>query len=139
MREARAPAHRGAARGVKSAPGALFPRFAGLVWTNSMSKEPRQHYIPLFYLRRLVDETCPPGQEPYLWVYRKGQYGAFRRAPKNTACALHFYFVETTGGERDCVAEELLSSIESCAARIWHRSSDRDLCLSSEERGAAVL
>ncbi len=103
-----------------------------------MSKRSRQHYVPVFYLRRFVDETCPPGQEPCLWVYQKGQNTAFRRAPKNVAAELHFYSVDSPDGERDSEAEELLSSIESRAARIWHDLSNRDLCLSSEERGAVA-
>lgn len=100
-----------------------------------MSKKPRQHFIPVFHLRGFVDRTCPPGQEPYLWVYRNGQNTPFRRAPKNVAAQLHFYSVETPHDKRDYVAEDLLSSIESRAARIWNRLADRDLCLSSEERG----
>jgi hypothetical protein len=100
-----------------------------------MSKKARQHYIPVFYLMGFVDEACPPGQEPYLWVYQKGRTAPFRRAPRNVAARLHFYSVVTAEHNQDLVAEELLSSIESRAARAWRRLSDGTLRLSKEARG----
>lgn len=101
-----------------------------------MARRSRQHYVPVFYLRGFVDQTCPTAQEPYLWLYEKGRGNPARRAPKNVAAQVHFYSVETEEGGRDSTAEELLASIESCAAPIWRRLGDRDLCLTREERAA---
>jgi hypothetical protein len=99
-----------------------------------MTGKTRQHYIPQFYLRGFLDPTCPQGQEPYLWVYKKGRVIPRKRAPKNIAVESHFYSVETESGDKDSTVEDLLARVESQTAPLWSRLDDRRRHLSDEER-----
>lgn len=73
----------------------------------------RQHYVPRSYLRAFTDLTTPQGQEPYIWVYERGQE-PYAKAPHKLAVKNYYYSMEIDG-QRDNTVEELLERVETSA------------------------
>lgn len=76
------------------------------------------HFVPRFYLKTFTDQSTPAGQEPYLWVYERGESDGYRSAPRNVAAKTHYYSYVSQSGEVDTAVEELLSVIEGAAAPV---------------------
>ena len=43
----------------------------------------KQHYVPRCYLAGWVDPSTPAGQEPYVWVFNRGERKGRKKAPSN--------------------------------------------------------
>lgn len=75
-----------------------------------MGIKKRHHYIPRFYLYGFVD----PHNEPYVWVYEKGNEKIIKSTSKDIAVKKHYFSFLTLDGERDSdTLENIISGLES--------------------------
>lgn len=98
-----------------------------------MSKPKKQHYIPQSYLREFVDPNTPSGQEPYVWIFNKGERKGRKKAPSNIFTETDLYTIKLKSGEKSYVIEETLSSVESKYAAVFREKIKQHLPLSPEE------
>jgi Protein of unknown function (DUF4238) len=80
-----------------------------------MSEPKNHHYVSRAYLAAFTDPNTPAGQEPYLWVYERGEGTPYSRSPKKTAVKRHYYRVTHDDGTTDNALEDYLSRVESSA------------------------
>jgi len=100
-----------------------------------MAKGPsKQHYVPRSYLAGWVDSRTPAGQEPYVWVFKKGEKKGRRKAPSNIFTETDLYTVEVESGGKNYAIEEALSKLESRFAMILREKITKHLPLGDEER-----
>jgi len=96
-----------------------------------MTKKKRHHYIPRFYLNGFVD----PHNEPYSWVYEKGNPDIIKATTKNIAVQKHYYSFTTPEGDRDSETfENILAGIEGRVSRIFRKIKNQEN-LNNQERG----
>src|SRR5581483_10773694 len=95
---------------------------------------PKQHYVPRSYLAGWVDSRTPAGQEPYVWVFKKGEKKGRRKAPSNIFTETDLYTVEVESGGKNYAIEEALSKLESRFAMILREKITKHLPLGDEER-----
>ncbi len=80
-----------------------------------MGKKKRHHYIPRFYLNGFID----PANEPFVWVYQKGETGIIKTTAENIALEKHYYSFTTPSGDKDSETfENVLSEMEGKAAPV---------------------
>jgi len=84
----------------------------------------RQHCVPRAYLAQFTDPDTPDGQEPFVWVWKRGAKGPFARAPKKLAVKKYYYSISLEGGEADHTVEEFFSQIESSAIPVLKRLAE---------------
>ena len=95
-----------------------------------MAKKKRHHYNPRFYLEGFAD----PHNEPYIWVYEKGNPNIIKATSRNIAVKKHYYSVATSEGEKDSeVFENALSELEGRAAPIFQKIRNHE-SLNGQER-----
>jgi hypothetical protein len=109
-----------------------------LSWTGecyfTMAKGPtKQHYVPRCYLAGWVDLNTPTGQEPYVWVFNRGERKGRKRAPSNLFTETDLYTLRLQTGEKIYAIEETLSSLESRYATIFQEKIRKHLPLGEEE------
>lgn len=97
----------------------------------AMVKKKRHHYIPRFYLDGFVD----PHNEPYIWIYEKGNSDVRKASAENVAVEKHYYSFITPSGDRDSETfENALAKVEEKVAPILEKIKNREH-LDDEERG----
>src|SRR2546423_15005720 len=80
-----------------------------------MGKKKRHHYVPRFYLNGFID----PVNEPFIWVYQKGESQIIKATAENIALEKHYYSFTSPTGEKDSETfENALSEMEGKAAPI---------------------
>jgi hypothetical protein len=98
-----------------------------------MSKPKKQHYIPKFYLVGFVDPKTSAGEEPYVWIFKKGEKKGKKKAPSNIFTKTDLYTIKLKSGEKDYSIEEALSSLEGRYAGIFRNKISKHLALNDEE------
>jgi hypothetical protein len=94
----------------------------------NIGKKKRHHYIPCFYLNGFID----PANEPFIWVYQKGESQIIKATAANIALEKHYYSFTTPTGAKDSETfENALSEIEGKAAPLIekikkHQTLDND-------------
>lgn len=86
-----------------------------------MSKPKNQHIIPQCYLKQFVDPNTPSGQEPYVWIFDRGDKKGKKKAPKNILSETDFYTLKVEGGEKDYSIEESLSQLENEYSSVFEK------------------
>lgn len=92
-----------------------------------------QHYVPKCYLREFVDPNTPPGQEPYVWIFKRNDKKGKKKAPSNILKETDLYTLHVKTGEKDYSIEEALSSLEGRYAEIFRTKIKHKLPLDEEE------
>jgi len=74
-----------------------------------MPKKKKQHYVPIFYLKRFSDPSSLNDKDPFLWVFDKKDGNVFPRSPKNIGFEKYFYSFESDGqwDNDDLIGNEL--------------------------------
>ncbi|WP_322027308.1 DUF4238 domain-containing protein [Burkholderia sp. BCC1977] len=72
----------------------------------------KQHFVPASYMKAWCDPDCPPGQDPYVWVYPRAGGTPFRRSPRKLFTETDMYTIERADGTRDLRIEATLSTLE---------------------------
>jgi hypothetical protein len=98
-----------------------------------MSNLKRQHYVPQCYLREFVDHHTPPGQEPYIWIFNRGERKGRKKAPSNIFIENDLYTIKLKTGEKNYAIEETLSNLESRYAGIFRSKIKNHLPLNEED------
>jgi len=93
----------------------------------------KQHYVPRSYLAGWVDSSTPVDQEPYVWVFNRGEKEGRKRAPSNLFTESNLYTLELDTGEKKYQIEETLSNLESKYATIFQEKINKHLPLAEEE------
>ncbi len=96
----------------------------------------KQHYLPRFYLQGFTDPEAKEGHEPHVWLYSTHSARWRKRAPKNVATKKDLYSVTGEDGERNDQLENLLSLVESEAARIISNRIEKGETLDAPDRDA---
>jgi hypothetical protein len=78
----------------------------------------KQHFVPASYLKAWCDLTCPPNQEPYVWIFDKDGNNGRRRAPVNIFTETDLYTIDKADGTRDLRLEKGLGELETRFSRI---------------------
>ncbi|GFP43024.1 hypothetical protein HKBW3C_02156, partial [Candidatus Hakubella thermalkaliphila] len=100
-----------------------------------MTKKKRHHYIPRFYLDGFVD----PHNEPYIWVYQKGNPNIIKSTAENIAVEKHYYSFTTPEGSKDSATfENVLAEIEGQAAPIFQKIKNHE-SLDEQERSLFAI
>lgn len=100
-----------------------------------MGKKKRHHYIPRFYLNGFID----PDNEPYIWVYQKGEEQIIKSTATDIALEKHFYTFTTSEGSKDSETfENMLSEIEGQAAAVFNKIKKYEV-LNEEDRVALSI
>ena len=76
------------------------------------NKPTKQHYVPQCYLREWVDPNTPSGQEPYIWIFNRGEKKGRKKAPSNIFVEKDLYTLNLKSGGKSYVIEEALSDLE---------------------------
>jgi len=97
------------------------------------NKPTKQHYVPECYLRGWVDPKTPAGQEPYVWIFNRGEKVGRKKAPSNIFTETDLYTIRLKTGEKDYSIEETLSNLEGRYANIFRNKIQKHLPLSEEE------
>ncbi len=97
------------------------------------NKPTKQHYVPECYLRGWVDPKTPAGQEPYVWIFNRGEKVGRKKAPSNIFTETDLYTLRLKTGEKDYSIEETLSNLEGRYANIFRNKIQKHLPLSEEE------
>ena len=99
-----------------------------------MAKGPtKQHYVPRCYLSGWVDPNTPSGQEPYVWVFNRGEREGRKKAPSNLFTETDLYTLKLQSGEKNYAIEETLSNLESKYSTIFQEKIKKNLPLNEEE------
>lgn len=99
-----------------------------------MAKGPtKQHYVPQCYLREWVDPNTPAGQEPYLWIFSRGDKKGRKRAPANIFTETDLYTLKIKG-QKNYAIEDTLSNLEGKYAVVFREKINKHLPLTEEER-----
>lgn len=99
-----------------------------------MAKSPtKQHYVPRCYLAGWVDPNTPASQEPYVWVFNRGERKGRKKAPSNLFAKTDLYTLRLDTGEKSYVIEETLSNLESKYATIFQEKIKNSFPLTEEE------
>lgn len=99
-----------------------------------MAKGPtKQHYVPRSYLAEWIDPNTPVGQEPYVWVFKRGKRKGRKKAPSNLFSETDLYTLKLDTEEKSYAIEETLSNIESRYATILREKIKKHKPLSEEE------
>lgn len=77
-----------------------------------------QHFVPSCYLKAWCDPRTPAQQTPYVWLHKKEERQARRKAPENILCETDYYTFQDAEGNRDLSWERYLSQIEGHFTRI---------------------
>jgi hypothetical protein len=94
-----------------------------------------QHFVPASYLKAWCDPTCPPGYEPYVWMFDKDDGGNARnKAPANIFVETDFYTIEKADGTRDLRLEHGLAGLEDRFVRILRDTISKGANLDAEDR-----
>lgn len=97
-----------------------------------MTKKRRHHYIPKFYLEGFVDPT----NEPYIWIYEKGNPAIRKATSENIAVQKDYYSFIGFNGKKDSETfENALAEVESKIALAYRKIIKREK-LSDEDKGA---
>lgn len=81
-----------------------------------MGTKKRHHYIPKFYLDGFVD----PHNEPYIWVYEKGNEKIIKSTSKDIAVEKHYFSFLKPEGVRDSdTLENIISVLESNTSSVF--------------------
>lgn len=100
-------------------------------WVCELGKKKRHHYVPRFYLEGFVD----PRNQPFIWVYEKGNSGIRKQKAENIAFEKHYYSFETAIGEKDTETfENALADLETRIAPILQKIKDGQT-LTDKEKG----
>ena len=86
-----------------------------------MSKPKNQHIIPQCYLKQFVDPHTPRGQEPYVWIFDRGNKKGKKKAPRNILSETDFYTLKIKTGEKDYSIEESLAQLESEYSSVFEK------------------
>ena len=101
-----------------------------------MTKKKRHHYVPRFYLNGFVD----PHNEPYIWVYEKGNPQIIKATAKNVAVQKDYYSFITPKGDRDSETfENILAGIEGRVSRIFRKIKNEENLNDQERRLFSVF
>jgi Protein of unknown function (DUF4238) len=92
----------------------------------------KQHYVPHCYLREWVDPNTPGGQEPYLWIFNRGDKKGRKKAPSNIFTETDLYTLKIKG-EKNYAIEETLSNLEGKYAAVFRDKISKHLPLTEEE------
>lgn len=96
-----------------------------------MGRKKRHHYVPQFYLEGFVD----PRNQPYIWVYEKGNSEIRKAKAENIAFEKHYYSFTKPSGEKDTETfENAFADLESRAAPILEKIKKEE-ALSDQEKG----
>ena len=98
-----------------------------------MSHPKQQHYVPQCYLREFVDLNTPPNQEPYVWIFGRGERKGRKKAPPNIFTETDLYTIKLKTGEQSYAIEATLSNIESRYADIYRTKIKYHLPLNEDE------
>lgn len=98
-----------------------------------MSEPKNQHIIPQCYLKQFVDPNTPPGQEPYVWIFKRGSKIGKKKAPKNVLSETDFYTLKVRSEEKDYTVEKTLAQIESEYASVFDRKIKNKIPLDNYE------
>lgn len=83
-----------------------------------MAKKRRHHYLPVFYLKGFVD----PHNEPYIWLYKKGNPDVRKATARNIAVEKDYYSFITPEGNKDSqTLENELAKIECGVAPVFRK------------------
>lgn len=93
----------------------------------------KQHYVPRSYLGGWVDPNTPANQEPYVWVFERGQKKGRKKAPSNLFTETDLYTIKLESGEKVYAIEETLANLEGKYAAIFQGKIRKHLPLSDEE------
>jgi len=93
----------------------------------------KQHYVPRSYLAEWVDPNTPADQEPYVWVFKRGEKKGRKKAPSNLFSETDLYTLKLDTEEKSYAIEETLSNIESKYATILREKIKKHIPLSEEE------
>lgn len=85
------------------------------------NKPTKQHYVPECYLREWVDPQTPAKQEPYLWIFNRGEKTGKKKAPSNIFTETDLYTIKLASGQKNYIIEETFSNIESQYAVIFRK------------------
>jgi len=100
-----------------------------------MTKKRRHHYVPRFYLDGFVDLS----NEPYIWVYEKGNPDVIKATAENIAVEKDYYSYTTAEGEKDSeTLENIFAEVEGRTAPVFQKIR-RHQCLDGQERGLFAL
>jgi len=80
-----------------------------------------------------VDPNTPAGQEPYVWVFNRGERQGRKKAPSNLFTETDLYTLKLNTGKKNYVIEETLSNLESKYATILQEKIKKHLLLTEEE------
>ncbi len=89
--------------------------------------------MPRCYLAGWVDPNTPAGQEPYVWVFNRGEKKCRKKAPSNLFTETDLYTLKLDTGEKNYAIEETLSNLESRYAAILQEKIKKHLPLTEEE------
>lgn len=99
-----------------------------------MAKGPtKQHYVPRCYLAGWVDPNTPASQDPYVWVFNRGERKGRKKAPSNLFTETDLYTLELDAREKSYVIEETLSNLESRYVAIFREKIKKFIPLTEEE------
>ena len=88
-----------------------------------MPKKERHHFVPRFYLKGFID----PHNEPYIWVYEKGNPKIIKATIENIAVHKHYYSFITSSGNKDSETfENAFEKIEDKAALIFQKIKNHE-------------
>jgi len=104
--------------------------------SSRQAKKRRHHYLPEFYLRGFVD----PDNEPYLWIYEKGDTEIRKASPKDAAVLRNYYSFTTPEGEKDSETfEDFLAEIETQVAPILQKIQAEESLEQAERQWFALF
>lgn len=99
-----------------------------------MAKGPtKQHYVPQCYLREWVNPNTPSGQEPYVWIFNRGEKSGKKKAPSNIFTETDLYTLHHKSGKKNYAIEETLSNLEGKYATVFREKISKHLPLTEEE------
>lgn len=100
-----------------------------------MTKKRRHHYIPRFYLEGFID----PVNEPYIWIYEKGNPTVRRATIDDIAVQKDYYsFIDIHGKKDTETYEDALAEVESKLAPAIKKIKDHEN-LTNEDKGAFAV
>ena len=96
-------------------------------------KRSKQHYVPLCYLREWVDPNTPQDQEPYVWIFNRGEKKGRKKAPANIFTETDLYTLRSRSGEKSYVIEETLANLEGRYATVFREKIKNRVPLNDED------
>jgi hypothetical protein len=92
-----------------------------------MTSQPKDHhFVQQGYLKAWCDPNTRPGQDPFVWLFRKDSGQAKAKAPKKILFERHLYSETRADGTKDALLESSFHEVENSFVKVRERILRRE-------------